>query len=476
MTWRSDMGSLVFCDLFTWLPMPLSKIAPLVGMGKLSMPGDNASHAEWERYCMRDTEIVAAAMDELCDFISEKDLGNWQPTGAGMSYSTWRHKFMDQKVLVHDDEKALGYERSAMHTGRAEAWRHGVLDGGPWFEVDMRNAYTRVAAESELPARLHYKTGAISQRQYEDLSSRFRVLCNVDVHTDVPCAPTPYQGRTIWPVGRYTSWLWDVEVNELLGCGADVRIRKAVVYTRAPLLSAWGKWVLSVIHAEGDDTPGTAKAWAKHCGRALIGRLGLRSPQWENYGGNPEGEVGISYDVNYETKQVSRLMHIGPDTFIEGSRREGRDSLPQITSWIMTECRVRLWWAMEAAGFDNIAHVDTDCVIVNREGLRRLRAAYGASFGQLWQVKGQWSRVEVYGPRNLRTGRERRLSGVPTKAVEAADGVFKGELWHGLASDMAAGKHDKVTITDAEWHIEAKDPRRIDSERGPTFTDAIRLG
>src|SRR6185312_1574711 len=198
-----------------------------VGAEKLRMPADSASFEEWSRYCMRDTEIVAQAVNEICDFIESEDLGNWQPTGAGMAYSTWRHKFMTEKVLVHDDMVAIDAERAAMHTGRAEAWRHGELTKDTWYEVDMRSAYTRIAAECELPRKLHYTTGALSLRQYEDLTSRFRVLCLCDVDTEQPCAPTQVDGRTVWPIGRYTSWLWDVEINELLGSDATVRIRKA---------------------------------------------------------------------------------------------------------------------------------------------------------------------------------------------------------------------------------------------------------
>jgi hypothetical protein len=476
MTWRSPFGSLVFMDTFTWLPMTLSKIAALVDSEKLRMPTANAPFEEWEKYCMRDAEITHLAVDTLCDFIEREDLGNWQPTGAGMSYSTWRHRFMTDKVLVHDDFDVLAAERSAMHTGRAEAWRHGELTKDTWYEVDMRSAYTHIAAECEIPKRLHYSTGAISLRQYEDLTQRFRVLCYCDVDTDTPVVPTKWQNRAVWPVGRFQTWLWDVEVNELLSEGASVRIRKACVYTKAPLLSEWATWVLDGMRRTGADIEPVVGAWLKHCGRALIGRLALRAPKWEKFGANPIGTVGISYDVDYETKAVSRLMHVGNETLIETERAEGRDSLPQITGWIMAECRVRLWWAMRAAGLENIAHVDTDSVLINSEGLARMRATYGGSFHTLWQVKDTYSHVTVYGPRNLRVGRVRKLSGVPSQAVETEPGVYEGELWHGLAADMAAGRHDRVTITETTWTVKRTDPRRHSVGQGSTHTKAISLG
>jgi len=47
----------------------------------------------------------------------------------------------------------------------------------------------------------------------------------------------------------------------------------------------------------------------------------------------------------------------------------------------MAECRVRLHWAMRAAGYENLAHVDTDSVLVNKQGLINLRGAYGGRVG-----------------------------------------------------------------------------------------------
>lgn len=475
MTWRSNRGTLILCDLFTWIPKPLFEIGNMVGLPKLNMPTMGASKAVWDRYCMRDAEIVHRAVDELASFVEAENLGNWQPTGAGMAYSTWRHRFMSHKVLVHDEKRVLTAERVAMHTGRAEAWRHGDLKGDTWYEVDLRSAYTRIAAESELPAKWKFSHGRVSQAQYENLSEHYRVLCNVRIKADKPVVPFYTGERTIWPVGEFETWLWDVEVNELLAEGQGVSWHGVECYAKAPVLRDWATWTLSVSNGDVDNVAPVARAWAKHSGRALIGRLSLRVPSWEMYGGNPYGTAGISYDVDYDTTDVRRMMHIGDKTFVETDRIEGRDSVPQITGWIMAECRIRLWWAMCAAGFENIAHVDTDSVLVNAEGLRRLREHYGPQFKYMWQVKATWNWLNVYGPRNIRAGRDRKVAGVPKGAKEIQPNVFIGEKWRGLAQDMAAGRADAVTVMPGRWEIHMQDPRRRDHPHGGGHTSAIEI-
>lgn len=279
----------------------------------------------------------------------------------------------------------------------------------------------------------------------------------------------------MWPVGTFETWLWDTEVDQLIVEKQDVRITDSYCYTRAPVLAEWASWILSLTGRRGESVSPVVRTWAKHCGRALIGRIALRAPTWEQYGTNPSGETGISHITDAGTGVTSRLMHVGDQTLIETARDEGRDSLPQITGWVMAECRVRLWKAMRAAGLGHVAHVDTDSLLVDSAGLEALRGALGAGFGEAWQVKGSWRRLVVYGPRNYRAGRRRKVAGVPKSAKEVLPNVFHGEKWSGLATDMEAGRHNRVTIEQSEWVMRTGDPRRLDSPRVPGGTIAVQV-
>lgn len=476
MTWRGPRGTLVFSDLFTWLPMRLEDIGELVDIPKLDMPTTRAPIEKWRTYCLRDAEIVYRAVSEIAGFIKSQNLGNWQPTGAGMSYATWRHRFMTHRVLVHDDETALEAERKAMHTGRAEAWRHGELTGETWVEVDLKQAYTQIAAAHELPTKLKWHNGPITLHQYRELRERFAVLARVEVRTAVPSVPTHHGDREIWPCGHFTSWLWDAEIDGLLDEAESVRVLECYMYTREPILSEWAHWVLRLQGLPDEVVPPVIKKWVKHTGRTLIGRIALRTAQWEIWGGNPDGATGISHMIDTETGRVSRMMHAGDRTFMEVGKSEGRDSLPQVTGYIMAVCRRWLWEAMKIAGFDNIAHVDTDSLIVNVAGLERLYKAYGEGFAKLWQIKSTYDTMHVYGPRNYRGDGVRKVAGVSKRATEVTPNLFVGERWASLAGDMANGTMGSVTMYDHTWHAKATDPRRVDAagaggQTGPVWID-----
>lgn len=476
MVWHSDHGSIVLADTWTWVPLSLSALAEGVGLVKFDMPPNGASEDTWNVYCMRDAQIVYRIVSELVGFVRSEHLGNWQPTGAGMAYSVWRHKFLEHKILVHDDTGALDAERAAMHTGRAEAWKHGKIAGPVWTEVDMRNAYLMIGAECELPRKLQFHCGAITSSQYRRLASIYRVLCRCTVHTDVPSVPYDDGNKTYWPIGRFETWLWDTEVNCATRYGATVSIHEAYCYVAAPLLHSWASWLVSILRAADDTTSPIVKVWLKHSSRALIGRLSLRSRSWEMYGANPEHLTGITYLTDGETRQTSRMMHTGDQTFMESGIAEARDSVPMITGWVMAECRVRLWDAMNTAGLSEVAHVDTDSLLVSARGLEALRAALGAAWHEHWAVKGSWRTIDVAGPRHYYRGRERVIAGVPLAAVQGGAGTFTGERWASLATDLEARGDGIVTTSAATWTPARRDPRRDDAPGAPGETASYVVG
>lgn len=474
-TWRSARGTIVLADTWTWIPLPLGVIAGQTGTVKYDMPPDRAPDSEWSRYCMQDCEILYRVCSVLVAYIKENALGNWQPTGAGMAYATWRHRFLEHKILVHDDRDALTAERIAMHTGRAEAWLHGPVRNQKWTEVDLRNAYVTIASEIDLPRKLHMRGKTISVEQFRRLRDTFAVLCRVTITVDSPIVPTIHNGRHLWPVGTFETWLWDNELGMALSAGAQVKIHDHITYVKAPVLQSWARWVLGILYDDTSAAGPVVRTWIKHCGRSLIGRLSLRAPHWEYFGANPEGITGITHVTFPAEQRTTRMLHVGEDTLIESARDEGKDSLPMITGYIMAECRVRLWKGMNIAGLQNLAHVDTDSVLVNSAALAAMRDAYGASFAATWTIKGTYTDLVIYGPRAYYRDRKRVTAGIPAKAEETSPGHYAGQRWSSLAADLERGETGSVTLASATWQLRTTDPRRRDACGGLGLTEAYRL-
>lgn len=468
-TWRSDHGTLTIADTYTWVPKALAEIGGMVGIPKPRLPRKRDTLDAWHARCRADVEITRAMVLEILDYIKTEHCGNWQPTGAGMGYTLWRHRFMTHKILVHDNADALDAERRAMWAGRAEAWFHGKATAGPFREYDMHMAYCRIAAECDVPVKFWCDDGKPSKRVHEWAMQTWIVLCDVEVTTDVPCVPVSYQGRVIWPVGTFRTTLWQPELDLVVRNGGRYTVLRQFRYNAAPALSEWARWSMGQCARKDNGITPVQQTWVKHQSRALIGRLALRNSTWDEWGANYHGGAGMTTMLDASTGTQHRMMHVGNRTFMETGRSESDSGLPQITGYIQSVCRVRLWDACQAAGIDNVLHVDTDSLIVNAAGHRQLAKAIEGGLPGGWRTKDTWRRIEVIGPRHYLTATRRVLPGVPRSAVDRGDGTFAGEVWESLGVALSHGRSDSVVIRARTWA-----PKRVDHRRPWTQDTAHR--
>ena len=198
MTFRRDQASLVFTDFMAWVPSSLDKIGQMINLHKLEYPGDEATDAEMLAYCRRDVDILREANMDILNMLEDREMGNWQKTGAGMALSVWRHMHYTHKVLVHSDDGARELETVAAATGRCEAWRHGSVKGGPWYEFDLPMAYPYVARSAFLPTMLLGHDWHPTLESLDKAGTDVRVLISATVETDEP----------ILPVNTETGWMW----------------------------------------------------------------------------------------------------------------------------------------------------------------------------------------------------------------------------------------------------------------------------
>lgn len=463
--WSHHGRSLVMCDSLSWVNVSLDRLGSMVGIRKPELPADDAAADVWERRCLADVLILRDVWLRLVRFVESEDLGNWKPTGAGQAWSAWRHRFYRSKILVHDDVEQRVRERESCYTGRAEAWRHGRQRGGPWHEWDMSAAYVRVCQECELPVKLIGEKRRVTLDKVLRTSSTLRWLCEVTVTTEVPCVPTRIDGRIVWPVGTFDAVLWDNEISLAVDEGATVVLRRSWVYLARPALYAWADWVASILDAPAGVHDPVIVAAVKHWGRALVGRFGSRYTTWETFGDNPTGECGVGRVTDLTSGERWRLLSVGNRTMRSTAMTDGADSCPQVLSYVMAECRVRLWRAMRAAGFDHVVHVDTDGLIVDKAGHANLRRAKITHL----RVKATFTSCEVLGPRQLVLGGKGRISGVPSSSGRSGRQSWAGEVWRTLAGSMTAGDSGAVVITRRTFQVPGVDHRRQHLQGGATL-------
>jgi hypothetical protein len=424
---------------------------------------------------VRDVEITRLAVLELLALIDAEQLGPWRVTGAGQSHAAWRRRFLRERPLVHDEQDALAAERRALWTGRCEAWRWGRLEQGPFHEYDLELAYPHIAAEVTLPHAIVGRVGELPASRLPALLRRYAVLADVEVRTDLPLVPAAAGALIHWPVGRFETMLWGPELEQLLGYGAEVKVRRGWLYSRSAALAHFSRWLLEQLHDVGGSTTAVQRRALKHMSRTLIGRFALRYQGWEHYGQLADFglRLGVLHDVG--NGSTVETLHVGHQYLTLGAETEGEDTLPQITGWVMAEARRRLWDLMVRAGLANVAYLDTDSLIVNDAGAAELERLIGAGRAYSLRRKATYRRLEIFGPRQLLPGRQRRVSGVPLAAWRAGPRSFEGETWRGLRESIARGEGETVVLEHKRWQLTAVDNRRSHLAGGSTAPHVVGL-
>lgn len=460
MEWKRDGATLIMSDSTTVFSTTIAKIGVWFGMGKVAMDMDSDDDELWRKRCRRDVEILRTAMLAYLEWIEEDDLGNWQLTGSGQSWATFRHRFLTHKMVVHDDERALIAERRAMWAGRCEAYWHGELRNQTVHEWDFTQAYARIARDNSVPVRL---IGPMPEgydwRRIMD-SSQSALLATVEVETDVPVLPTHSDGRILWPVGRFTTTVWDVELKAAIEAGAKITVKEGWLYRLQPALREWAEWTIGLLDSDDKVCPAWRKSILKHWSRSLIGRMAMTYNSWEPFAESPFMKVERARLFDLDTKEEYDIMQIGNDLWRDAGRVESPHSMPMVTGYIQAIARVKLWNVIRALPTQVLLYVDTDSLLVTGANLNTVADIAREVAGDELRLKRSWDGFAIYGPRQIVTGAQVRASGIPTAAVKTGKREFLGEVWDSLPGSISRGHTDKVVIRGREWRITGSDRRR----------------
>lgn len=465
--WTRNHATLLLCDSASVFPVPLETLAGTLGMTKPSLPPSSQRERLFAR-CEADVNILTTAVIHYVAWLRTGVAGNWQMTGAGQSWAHFRHSHMSERILVHDDSAAINAERAAMHTGRAEAWLWGKVEREKLWEYDWSNSYPRIVQENELPAQLFGTVNSCTAGRLAELQRKYCCLADVTVSVTAPCVPVSRDERTLWPTGTFRTILWSPELQLAKDNGEITEVHKVWLYKRAPVLRGWAEWILSQLGSLSANVPPWLKLILKHWSRALIGRFGMRYKQWSHYATAPTSRIFCSELYDPESGEKSEIMQVGQDVFILGELTEPTDACPQITSYVMSAARAKLWRVISQVGRDNVSYMDTDSLVVNLNGHHAIQRASGEKDFAGLRTKAEYRNSHIYGPRSAVFAGKPVVAGMPKRPEKTAPHTYSGEIWRGANESIRRGEHDTVAVVARAYTLRYNTNRRAFLDGGGT--------
>lgn len=443
--WRKGAQTLQILDSLNYWRVSLASLEPAAGLPKLRMPKPNASKARWDAYCRRDCRVVLRMVTRWADFLVSNDLGGFAPTLASQSMRTFRHRFMEHKILIDDNESALSLARAAYVGGRTECLQLGTIPGKT-FALDVTSMYPSVMRDNYFPARLVTVQRLCTPLDLKTLMRKYSVVADVEIEIDRPAVPLRRKDKLIFPIGRFRGTWSTPELMLIAELGKIHRVFHVAVYDREKLFKPFIEFMWSQrLHWIKQGVAAFA-FFFKILMNSFYGKWGQRGIRWEDTQHYRGQEVKAWDEFDADLKQWVRYRRIGGLEQRQTDAGESRDSHPAIAAHVTAYARVALFRFAVKAGWENVFYFDTDALWCNRKGYKRLRQyvkkhTLGA-LGLVWSKRD----IVIHGLKDYHLGDEVKIKGIRKDAIQVGKGAYAQAQWQGLRGAIRSGDVSRPRI------------------------------
>ena len=426
---RRGRATISMIDTLNYFGSALAALGEQIGLSKGEMPAPDAPESEWWWYCERDCRIVSELVLTWLRFLRDHDLGNYQATLASQAFTAYRHRFMSSPIHIHDRARICEIEREGYHGGRVECFQLGTVERQLHY-LDVNSLYPYVMREHPYPTRY------VEARRAPPIDTLARwvesscVVARVEVETSEPVFPSRHLGKLVFGVGRYWTTLNTPELVYALQRGLIRSTGHAVRYDRADLFRDWVDELYGLrlrYVAAGD------RRYAMLCKymlNSLYGKFGQSGSRWHPSDREIEGDHETILIREHPSEPVQRLRSRMGQVQEFRTEGESRDSFPAIAAHVTAHGRMYMWELMQRAGLEHVYYTDTDSLIVDDRGYRKLRGLVSSDELGALKVEGTATSSTFHGAKDYLFGDVEHIKGVRRNATRLSESRFDQDRFY----------------------------------------------
>ena len=423
-----------------WFDHSLEKLGEHLKLPKGKVDFRNVSDSELKEYCRRDVEIIVRAIRYYIKFIVDHKLGKFSLTKASQAFTAYRHRFMDHKILIHDEHEIHELERSAYMGGRCECFFIGEVSGGPFITLDVNAMYPYVMRNNEYPYKLVGTYENLSIKKASEILISHAVIAEIEVSTPLAMFAVKHKGKTIFPIGRFTCFVCSMGLKEAIARKLVRKIKRASVYARANLFTGYVDYFHELRQRYKKEDNDIFLLLCKYMHNSLYGKFGQLAIKTDI----SEEDTGRGYfreDVfNMVTGHNVVITHFMNRQLVQYPEGEGENSNVAIAAHIIEDARFVLWNLIEKVGQDKVLYCDTDSVKIRQSDRHLLEDQIDPTKLGALKIENESNKLYIEGPKNYRTEKSRTIKGIPKKAVEVSPGVFTFESFVRQTTHLREGQ------------------------------------
>lgn len=429
-----------FVDSFNFYRSSLDDIGQSHGHAKLESPADLDSEEVWQSYCQRDVVILQTAVCELIRNWYMSDLGNFQLTAPGLAFSCYRHRFMTQSIVPHDNKHVRDDEIAAYFGGEVSVFFRGKITQsqadlydtggerrrkyepeycGVVHHIDCNSLYPHVMKNNLYPAMYLGSLDHPSPREVEDRLSDYCVVANVKVTTTGNTYPFRCGGKVWYPSGEYWTTLCTPELKIAFQQGDVAEVSHCHLYEAKDLFSSWVDfWYESKVLASvrGDNA---AYEFAKLMLNSLSGKFAQKLRTWRlDSKSIPLVEWGKWPRYLGSKKQWQVCRALGQLVQVQDMAGYADHAMVAISASITSAGRAYMKSIRDIIGEHSILYQDTDSLFVTTQALIELTGGGLIGDTEIGKFKLKESILEggIYGRQDYEVEGRPVKAGLPKNA------------------------------------------------------------
>jgi hypothetical protein len=430
---------IILLDTMNYFRTSVSQLAESLNMKKLDMPKATDDMQLWYEYCRRDVEIIREAMFHYIEFISKNDLGNFAVTAPSQAFNAYRHRFMPIPIAIHNSETACNLERESYHGARTECLRIGYYEDH-FYQLDVNSMYPYVMRQYTYPYKLKYRFENLTMRQLEEILKQQAVVAKVTLNTDIALYPKRINDHLCFPVGEFETVLTTRELKAALNYNHIRKIGEGYVYDAALIFAQYVNALYNLKLQYTAQKNKTFTMLSKLLLNSLYGKFGQLASEWIEYPFEiPNVRDGDEwFGVNESTGEPCKYRCRDGRIEYQVRDQEAFNSFPAIAAHVTADARLILYFYMLTAGIENVYYVDTDSLIVNEDGYRRLSDYIDPSeLGKL-KVEREGTQLMINTCKDYALDDYVKRKGIRGNAVQLSDRVYEQvqfRSWHASRKD-----------------------------------------
>jgi hypothetical protein len=426
-----------------WFDVSLEELGKDVGIEKLSVDFKTTGEKELAVYCRRDVEILKASLLKYMSFCKEHDTGRFAMTRASQSFAAYRHRFMHEKIHVHQDPRVKLLERAGYFGGRVEAFRLGTLEGGPFVFLDVNSMYPYVMRENLFPSRLLSYSEDPKNDRWEKGLEHEAIMAEVNLSTDMPLYAVKRDGKLLFPVGEFSTVLCTESLKEAIRRGHLLSVTKWALYQAKPLFRSYVDYfypLKAFYRAQGE---ALYTRIVKLFLNSLYGKFGSRAPLMDTF--DCPDFPGVSRETVLDATTGERWIEyaiMGTLVRLYGEV-DTKMTVVSIAAHVTDCARVLLGRIIESIGWNRVLYCDTDSVVIRKADLQHVSYPLDVNLLGALTIAQETKTLTLYGCKDYETDQGRKTKGVPHRATPCGVNAYRylqfDRLVTSLRSEVAEG-------------------------------------